>query len=193
MSRPVGSKNKPKIQKNSGVFLTNFEKQIEGSAVTRKNSLGWASCDGDKCDSTQFRFTTVTGSYAIIGRKGNTSGIQYYTIGANKPIVVKLPISASTYTYNTGSTDVTCDFNVGTMNLPSTTPLHILGIGYAKKAAVMKMYYVKIYDANNNLIKHYVPSDYEGSPCLYEIVNGDYILDTYTGSNHGTLTLGPEI
>lgn len=43
MSRPVGSKNKPKIQKNSGVFLTNFEKQIEGSAVTRKNSLGWVN------------------------------------------------------------------------------------------------------------------------------------------------------
>ena len=43
MSRPVGSKNKPKIQKSSGVFLTNFEKQIEGSAVTRKNALGWVN------------------------------------------------------------------------------------------------------------------------------------------------------
>jgi hypothetical protein len=43
MSRPVGSKNKPKIVKNSGVFLTKFEKQIEGSAVTRKNSLGWVN------------------------------------------------------------------------------------------------------------------------------------------------------
>ena len=43
MSRPVGSKNKPKIKPNSGVFLTNLEKQIEGSAVTRKNALGWVN------------------------------------------------------------------------------------------------------------------------------------------------------
>ena len=44
MSRPVGSKNKPKTPSNrNGVFLTNFEKQIEGSAVTRKNSLGWVN------------------------------------------------------------------------------------------------------------------------------------------------------
>ena len=43
MSRPIGSKNKPKIQKNSGVFLTNLEKQIEGSAVTKKNALGWVN------------------------------------------------------------------------------------------------------------------------------------------------------
>ena len=41
MSRPVGSKNKPKIVKNSGVFLTKFEKQIDGSAVTKKSSMGW--------------------------------------------------------------------------------------------------------------------------------------------------------
>lgn len=43
MSRPVGSKNKAKITKNSGVFLTNFEKQIEGSAITRKSSMGWVN------------------------------------------------------------------------------------------------------------------------------------------------------
>jgi hypothetical protein len=43
MSRPVGSKNKPKITKSSGVFLTNLEKQIEGSAVTRKSALGWVN------------------------------------------------------------------------------------------------------------------------------------------------------
>ena len=43
MSRPVGSKNKPKIQKNSGVFLTNFEKQIEGSAITRKSGFDWVN------------------------------------------------------------------------------------------------------------------------------------------------------
>lgn len=43
MSRPVGSKNKPKVAKGSGVFLTNLEKQIEGSAITRKNALGWVN------------------------------------------------------------------------------------------------------------------------------------------------------
>lgn len=43
MSRPVGSKNKPKIPHNSGVYLTNLEKQIEGSAVTKKNALGWVN------------------------------------------------------------------------------------------------------------------------------------------------------
>lgn len=43
MSRPIGSKNKPKITKNSGVFLTNFEKQIEGSAITRKSGFDWVN------------------------------------------------------------------------------------------------------------------------------------------------------
>ena len=43
MSRPVGSKNKPKVHKSNGVFLTNLEKQIEGSAITRKNALGWVN------------------------------------------------------------------------------------------------------------------------------------------------------
>ena len=44
MSRPVGSKNKPKTPTNrNGVFVTNFEKQIEGSAITRKNALGWVN------------------------------------------------------------------------------------------------------------------------------------------------------
>lgn len=44
MSRPIGSKNKPKMPQNrSGVFVTNFEKMIEGSAITRKNALGWVN------------------------------------------------------------------------------------------------------------------------------------------------------
>ena len=30
MSRPIGSKNKPKV-KNGGLFVTNLEKQIEGA------------------------------------------------------------------------------------------------------------------------------------------------------------------
>lgn len=44
MSRPVGSRNKPKIAQNkNSVYLTNLEKQIEGSAVTKKNALGWVN------------------------------------------------------------------------------------------------------------------------------------------------------
>ena len=44
MSRPIGSKNKPKTPSNkNGVYITNLEKQIEGSAVTRKNALGWVN------------------------------------------------------------------------------------------------------------------------------------------------------
>jgi len=44
MSRPIGSKNKPKIPQNAGgLFLTTLEKQIEGSAITRKNALGWVN------------------------------------------------------------------------------------------------------------------------------------------------------
>ena len=44
MSRPVGSKNKPKLPQNrNGVYITNFEKEIEGSALTRKNALGWVN------------------------------------------------------------------------------------------------------------------------------------------------------
>lgn len=155
--------------------------------------LGWTSCDGDSCDSTQFRFTTVTNGYAIIGRKGNTSGISYKSIGENKQLIVKLPLSASTYTWSTGSTFTSEAYNIGTFTLPSSTPLHLCSIGYTKKAAVMKVYYVKVYDGSNNLVKHYVPSDSNGSPCFYEIVNGEFILDTYTGSNHGTLTLGPQV
>lgn len=44
MGRTLGSKNKPKVPQNrGGVFLTKLEKQIIGSAVTRKNSLGWVN------------------------------------------------------------------------------------------------------------------------------------------------------
>lgn len=44
MARTVGSKNKAKVSKSNGsVFLTKLEKQIEGSAVTRKNALGWVN------------------------------------------------------------------------------------------------------------------------------------------------------
>lgn len=44
MSRPVGSKNKPKTPQNrNGVYITKLEKQIEGSAITRKSSMGWVN------------------------------------------------------------------------------------------------------------------------------------------------------
>ena len=50
MSRPKGSLNKSTIakmqqqtSKGGGVFLTKLEKQIEGSAITRKNALGWVN------------------------------------------------------------------------------------------------------------------------------------------------------
>ena len=50
MSRPKGSLNKSTIakmqqqtSKGGGVFLTKLEKQIEGSAITKKNALGWVN------------------------------------------------------------------------------------------------------------------------------------------------------
>lgn len=167
-----------------------------GNSINWGRFICWSSCDGDSCDSTQFRFTTVTSGYAIIGRKGNTSGTQFYPIGNGKTVTVVMPLSSTTYTYNTGSTNTTCNYNSGTFSLPSTTPMHIFNLGYASdttSAANVKLYYVKVYDESNNLVKHYVPSDNNGTPCLYEKVNGNFVLDTYTGSYHGTLTLGPEV
>ena len=167
-----------------------------GNSIDWGHFICWSSCNGDGCDSTQFRFTTVTRNYAIIARKGNASGTQFYTIGNGKTVTVVMPLSSTTYTYNTGSTDTTCKYNSGTFSLPSTTPMHIFNLGYANVstyAANVRLHYVKVYDGNGNLVKHYVPSDNNGTPCLYEIVNGGYIMDTYTGSNHGTLTLGPEV
>lgn len=42
MARTKGALNKPKTSKG-GVYVTKLEKQIEGSAVTKKNSLGWVN------------------------------------------------------------------------------------------------------------------------------------------------------
>ena len=167
-----------------------------GDSIDWGRFICWSSCDGDSCDSTQFRFTTVTSMYAIIARKGNSGGIQFYTIGNGKTVTVVMPLSSTTYTYNTSSTNTTCDYNSGEFSLPSTTPMHIFNLGYAsdnRYAANVRLHYVKVYDGSNNLVKHYVPSENNGTPCLYEIVDGGYIMDTYTSSNHGTLTLGPEV
>ena len=44
MPRTKGALNKPKMPQNkNGVFITKLEKQIEGSAITRKNALGWVN------------------------------------------------------------------------------------------------------------------------------------------------------
>lgn len=169
--------------------------QMTDSSVDWGVIFGWSSCDGDSCDSTQYRFTTVTSSWALIARKGNTSGINYYVVGQNKDVTCTIPISASTWTYTTGGSATSCNVNVGTYTAPPSTPLHILTLGNSanKKSMHGKIYYLKVYDGSGNLVKHYVPSDNNGTPCFYEIVNGEYILDTYTGSNHGTLTLGPQV
>lgn len=40
MSRPIGSKNKPKIT-SGGLFITNLEKQIQGTPITTNSQQGW--------------------------------------------------------------------------------------------------------------------------------------------------------
>lgn len=178
---------------------TKFEMNTQ--SVDWGKIICWASCDGDSCDASQFRFTTVTGSYAIITRLGNTSGTSYKTIGSGKTITVTMPLSATSGTYNSGTTDYSYNYNYNSnwgSNLPSSTAMHIFSLGGSnvsdsRYSACVKMYYIKIYDANHNLVKHYVPSDNNGTPCFYEIVDGEYIMDSYTGSNHGTLTLGPQV
>lgn len=149
--------------------------------------------------TTSFQFATVTANYQAIVRTGGSTATTYrYTIGASKAAVYTLPLSATSGTYSVdGGSAQTIQYNVNSgFNLPSTVSMRIFG-SYGNdtyfKSAVGKMYYVKVYDGSGNLVKHYVPSDYNGTPCFYEIVDGEYIMDTYTGSNHGTLTLGPAI
>ena len=172
--------------------------QLTDNSVDWGRIFGWSSCDGDSCDSTQYRFTTVTGNWALIARRGNASGISYKTLNKNINVTCTIPISSTTnwyYTTGTYSTVNSATVNSGTFNSPSSTPLHLLGFGdntwgTTRGSAHLKYYYLKVYDENHNLVKHYVASDYNGVPCFYEKVNGEYIIDTYTGSNHGTLTLG---
>lgn len=171
--------------------------QLTDNSVDWGRIFGWSSCAGDTCDSTQYRFTTVTGRWALNARRGNTSGTSYITLKKNIDIICTVPISSTTYwSYTTGTSSVSIDTNVnsGTFDSPSSTPLHLLGFGDnawgSRGSAHLKYYYLKVYDENHNLVKHYVASDYNGTPCLYEKVDGEYIIDTYTGSDHGTLTLG---
>lgn len=197
--KTVGT-NETRYKFNTGFYPTTahtieVKLQMTDSSVDWGVIFGWSTCDGDRCDSTQYRFTTVTSSWALIARKGNTSGTNYYVVGQNKDVTCTIPISASTWTYTTGGSATSCNVNVGTFNSPSTTPLHILTLGNSgnKKSMHGKIYYLKVYDGSGNLVKHYVPSDNNGTPCFYEIIDGDYILNTYTGTYAGTLTLGPQV
>ena len=147
--------------------------------------------------SSNFELDTVTTSYQAIVRTGGNNGVSYRpTIGVNNPTVYTLPLSAQSGTYSiNGGSSQTIQYNYNTMTLPSTRPMGIFGdaVGKDLKGAVAKLYYIKVYDGNGNIVKHYVPSDSNGTPCFYEIVDGDYILNTYTGSDKGTCTLGPVI
>ena len=192
-----------RTQNASGVyynFNTNFYPSSNNTFEVKiefvDTSVDWGAIINFYNSTICFEFDTVTGSYQAIIRTGGSTRITYRpTIGANNPTVFTLPLSgqSGTYSINGGSTQ-TIQYNYSPMTLPPSNPMGIFGSPTgANRAAVAKLYYLKVYDGNGNLIKHYVPSDNNGTPCLYEIVDGDFILDTYTGSNHGTLTLGPQI
>ena len=184
-------------------FVTNFKPtnnhtlEVKVEFVDRSIDWGHLVSWYDGTSSHQFSFQTVTAYYQAIVRTGGNNGVSYRpTIGANNPTVYTLPLSAQSGTYSTnGGSSQTIQYNYSTMTLPANTGMCFFGRGTTSReiAAVAKMYYVKVYDGNGNLVKHYVPSDNNGTPCFYEIVDGEYIMDTYTGSNHGTLTLGPQI
>lgn len=147
--------------------------------------------------SQNFEFDTVTGSYQAIIRTGGNNGVTYRpTIGANNPTVYTLPLSAQSGTYSiNGGTTQTIQYNYSAMSLPASIPMGIFGNTTSKDlgGAVVKLYYLKVYDGSGNLVKHYVPSDYNGTPCFYEVIDGHYITNTYSGSDKGTCTLGPQI
>lgn len=191
-------------------FNTNFypttANTLEIKFAMTDNSIDWGrivawGTPGNTSYNKSFEFDTVTNGYQAIIRTGGNNGVTYRpTIGANKVGIYTLPLSGSSGTYSVdGGSSQTIQYNHNSLfSLPSTVSMRILGNfrndgATYDAAAVGKLYYVKVYDGNNNLVKHYVPSDNNGSPCLYEIVDGEYIMDTYTGSNHGTLTLGPEV
>ena len=184
-------------------FVTNFKPttantlEVKVEFVDRSIDWGHIVSWYDATSIHAFSFQTVTSSYQAIVRTGGNNGISYRpTIGANNPTVYTLPLSAQSGTYSTnGGVSQIIQYNYSTMTLPADIGMCFVGQGTTSrgKAAVAKMYYVKVYNKNGNLVKHYVPSDNNGTPCFYEIVDGEYIMDTYTGSNHGTLTLGPEV
>lgn len=172
--------------------------ELTGQSLDWGRILGWSNCNCDTSEG-QFRFSTVTNKYQIIARAGATGGTSYRpTIGTGLPLTVTLPLSATSGTYNSGGTDITLNYNYNSSfpnNLPYIVPLHFFTFGYSEDprfAANCKIYYVKVWNGST-LVKHYVASSYNGSPCFYEKVNGEYITNTYSGSSGGTCTLGPEI
>jgi len=182
---------------NTGFYPTTantFEVKVEFVDM----SIDWGSIILWRPGGTQnFEFDTVTGSYQAIVRTGGNGGVTYRpTIGVNNPTVYTLPLSAQSGTYSVnGGTIQTIYYNYTTMSLPASKPMGIFGDATGKdlKGAVAKLYYLKVYDGNGNLVKHYIPSDNNGTPCLYEIVDGNYIMNTYSGTDKGTCTLGPQV
>lgn len=182
---------------------TNFYPTTANTIVAKiefvNQSIDWGHLISwhDGTNSHKFNFQTVTNGYQAIIRTGGNNGIAYRpTIGVNNTTVYTLPLSATSGTYSVnGGSSQTINYNYTAMSLPASIPMCFFGQGtsYIEKAAVARIYYVKVYDGSGNVVKHYVPSDNNGTPCFYELINGDYILDTYTGSNHGTLTLGPVV
>lgn len=156
--------------------------------------LGWKSSSGD---NTSFQFMTVTSNYQVIVRKGGSDGTSNRpTIGYGVTAIYSLPLNDNNrgnYTIG-GNTPVSFAYNRKATTLPSTTPLHLFSDTLTDRGGASgRMYYVRVYDENNNLVKEYLPSDYNGTPCFYETVDGDYILNTYSGSDAGTCTLGNPI
>ena len=184
---------------NTGFYPTTAN-TLEVKFEMTDTSVDWGNIVSWKKNqaATQFFFGTVTNGYQAIVRTGGNNGVSYRpTIGANKVAVYTLPLSAQSGTYSIdGGSSQTIQYNYSVMQLPSDVSMRFFGNDDGSsvgKSAVGKLYYVKVYDGNGNLVKYYVPSDNNGTPCFYEIVDGEFILDTYTGSNHGTLTLGPQV
>ena len=192
---------------NTGFYPTTahtieIKMELSDQSLDWGRILGWSDCTCDTGNNTagQFRFCTVTSNCQIIVRCGSTNGIQYRpNIGTGLTLTVTLPLSAQSGTYASGgTTPLTLGYNYNSTfpnSIPYFVPMHIFGIGFSgdtKYAANCKIYYVKIWNGST-LVKHYVASSKDGSPCFYEKIDGDYILDTWTGSNHGTLTLGSKI
>lgn len=181
-------------------FITNFYPTSSHTIETKiefvTTSVDWGGIVGwnDGNNSHTFTLESATNKYQIIVRTdGNTSSSYRPTIGVNKEVVIRMPLGGSTGTYQiTGGSVSTLIYNYSNYSLPANIGMCLFGRGTAvrRQGASARMFYTKVYDNNNNLVKHYVASDFFGTPCFYDKVDGEYVLDTYTGSDHGTCTLG---
>ena len=181
---------------NTGFYPTSantFEVKVE--FVDR--SIDWGAIIFWKQSGAKtYQFNSVTNNYCVIVRPCGDGIDYYYEIGENNPTVYILPLSAQSGTYSiNGGEPQTLNYNNTNMDALGSTPMGIFGDSEGKydSGAVVKLYYIKVFDENGNVVKHYVPSDSNGTPCLYEIVDEEYIINTYSGADVGTLTLGPEI